>query len=49
MVGPWLFTETNAFGRRRDFKILGTSHDDIDCHPHVLSPIQMDRFQPIPT
>jgi hypothetical protein len=46
MVGPWLFTETNAFGRRRDLKILGISHDDTDCHPHVLSPIQMDRFQP---
>ena len=43
---PWLFQEFDRTGKRRDFTILGTSHDDIDCHPHVLSPVQMDLFQP---
>mmetsp|Transcript_10656 Transcript_10656/g.22477 ORF Transcript_10656/g.22477 Transcript_10656/m.22477 type:complete len:594 (-) Transcript_10656:2051-3832(-) len=44
---PWLFQETDESGKRRvDFNILGTSHDDVDCHPHVLSPIHMDRLQP---
>ena len=44
---PWLFQETDMNGKRRDFTILGTSHDDLECHPHVLSPVQMDRFQPL--
>ena len=44
---PWLFQETDMNGKRRDFAILGTSHDDLECHPHVLSPVQMDRFQPL--
>lgn len=43
---PWLFQEFDRTGKRRDFTILGTSHDDVDCHPHVLSPVQMDLFQP---
>ncbi len=43
---PWLFQETDKDGKRRDFTILGTSHDDVECQPHVLSPVQMDRFQP---
>jgi len=43
---PWLFQETDKTGKRRTFNILGTSHDDSDCHPHVLSPVQMDRLQP---
>jgi len=43
---PWLFQETDKTGKRREFTILGTSHDDLECHPHVLSPVQMDRFQP---
>ena len=43
---PWLFQETDKDGKRREFVILGTSHDDTECHPHVLSPVQMDRFQP---
>lgn len=43
---PWLFQDFDKFGKKRDFTILGTSHDDHDCHPHVLSPVQMDRFQP---
>ena len=43
---PWLFQEIDKDGKRREFSILGTSHDDHDCHPHVLSPVQMDRFQP---
>mmetsp|Transcript_46104 Transcript_46104/g.52050 ORF Transcript_46104/g.52050 Transcript_46104/m.52050 type:complete len:321 (+) Transcript_46104:2-964(+) len=43
---PWLYAETDAHGKRYDFKILGTAHDDVECHPHVLSPIHMDRFQP---
>ena len=42
---PWLFQEFDTTGKRRNFMILGTSHNDYDCHPHVLSPIQMDRFQ----
>ncbi len=43
---PWLFQETDKNGKRREFTILGTSHNDVECHPHVLSPVQMDRFQP---
>jgi len=47
---PWLFTETDEQGKKLDFKILGTSHDDSTCHPHVLSPIQMIQLQPhLPT
>lgn len=44
---PWLYQETDEQGRKRtNMKILGTSHDDTECHPHVLSPIQMERLQP---
>lgn len=44
---PWLYQEFDEHGRKRkDLTILGTSHDDVDCHPHVLSPIQMEVLQP---
>merc|ERR1712216_256303 len=43
---PWLYTETDEKGNKLGFKILGTSHDDVSCQPHVLSPIQMINLQP---
>jgi hypothetical protein len=43
----WLIMEEEVsyFGERLPFKILGTSADDVECHPHVLSPPLMESLQ----
>jgi hypothetical protein len=41
---PWE-AETDVEGSRFDFHIIGTSADDVDAQPHVLSPPQMCSLQ----
>ena len=45
LYDPWLFQEIDRTGKPREFTILGTNHDDTECHPHVLYPLQMDCLQ----
>lgn len=47
----WTLSEYEEYGydMRLEFKILGTSADDVESHPHVLSPPLMDSlFQFLP-
>ena len=41
---PWDVT-TDRDGNPYEFHIIGTSADDVDAHPHVLSPPQMHSLQ----
>lgn len=41
---PWE-SETDIEGRRFDFRIIGTSADDVHAHPHVMTPPLMHALQ----
>jgi hypothetical protein len=43
---PWIYADMDEDGHKREnIHILGTSHDDMTCQPHVLSPILMQSLQ----